>query len=256
MEDASGLNFVLIDHGDYSQSADGMDQANIISIIDHHGDGSVQTGKQLIFDARPLGSTATIVWIRYRNYGIEPDKQTAFLLVGAILSDTRNFENNTTTTADREAVNKLCALAEISDTDTLYREMYKQSVSYEGMTDEEIFYGDYKEYKTTGKKYSIGCISVYDEAGAREMSERMKKIVPLTLAATGMDMAFAQINILHDGISMTFIVLSDDAAADVIRSAFPDAAFDGTSFRFNPGMGRKQVLVPAITGILEAYPKE
>ena len=69
-------------------------------------------------------------------------------------------------------------------------------------------------------------------------------------------MAFAQINFLHDGISMTFIVPSDDAAAEVIRSAFPDAAFDGTSFRFDPGMSGKQTLLPAATDILEACPKE
>ena len=93
LDNASGLNFILVDHSDYSQSADGMDQANIISIIDHHGDGSVETGNQLIYDARPLGSTATIIWIRYRNYGIEIDKQTAFLMAGAILSDTKNFES-------------------------------------------------------------------------------------------------------------------------------------------------------------------
>ncbi|MBQ3379877.1 MAG: DHH family phosphoesterase [Clostridia bacterium] len=256
LEDASGLNIVLIDHSDYSQSADGMEKANIISIIDHHGDGTVETGNQIIYDARPLGATATIIWIRYRNYGIELDKQTAFLLLGAILSDTNNFENNTATTADREAVKALCDLAEISDKDALYLEMYKQSISYEGMTDEEIFFGDYKEYETTGGNFSIGCINVYDENDAKEMSERMKKIAVSTLAATGMDMAFAQINILHDGISMTFIVPSDDTAADVIRNAFPDAAFDGTSFRFDSGMSRKQVLVPAITGVLEAYPKE
>ena len=134
--------------------------------------------------------------------------------------------------------------------------MYKQSISYEGMTDEEIFYSDYKEYETKGKKYAIGCISVYDEDDARAMSERMKKTIPSALAASGMDMAFAQIFILHDGISITFIVPSDDAAADVIRSAFPDAAFDGISFRFVPGMSRKQVLVPAITGILEADSKQ
>lgn len=251
MNDASGLNFVLVDHSSYSQSADGIEKANIISIIDHHNDGSVQTGNQLVYDARPLGSTATIIWIRYRNYGVEIDKQTAFLLVGAILSDTGNFQSATTTTADREAVKALCDFAEISDTDALYRDMYKESISYEGMSDEEIFYSDYKEYETAGKKYSIGCISVYDENDAKDMSERMKKIVPTAATASGMDMAFAQINIFHDGISRTFIVPSDDNATDVIRSAFPDVTFDGVSFNFNPGMSRKQVLVPAIIHVLE-----
>ena len=124
------------------------------------------------------------------------------------------------------------------------------------MIDEEIYYSDYKEYETSGKMYSVGCINVYDEDAAREMSERMKKVVPSTLTTKGMDMAFAQINILHDNISMTFIVASDDTATNVIKSAFPNAAFDGTSFRFNPGISRKQVLIPAITNILETYAKE
>ena len=251
LDNASGLNFVLVDHGDYAQSADGMDQANIISIIDHHGEGSVETGNQLIYDARPLGSTATIIWIRYRNYGIELDKQTAFLMVGAILSDTKNFESKTTTTADREAVKALCDLAEISDKDALYSEMYKQAISYEGMTDEEIFYSDYKEYETNGKKYSISCINVYGEDDAKDMTERMKKYVQANLSAKGMDMAFVQIYILHDGISMNYILPSDDTAAEVLRSAFPDAAFDGNSFILSPGISRKQVLVPAITDVLE-----
>ena len=87
------------------------------------------------------------------------------------------------------------------------------------------------------------------------MAGRMKKVVSPAPAAAGTDMAFVQIAILHDGISMNFIVPSDDAAADVIRSAFPDAAFDGTSFRFNPGMSRKKELVPAITAVLETCSK-
>ena len=251
LDNASGLNFILVDHSDYSQSADGMDQANIISIIDHHGDGSVETGNQLIYDARPLGSTATIIWIRYRNYGIEIDKQTAFLMAGAILSDTKNFESNTTTSADREAVKSLCDLAGIADKDALYREMYMQAISYEGMTDEEIFYSDYKEYETNGKKYSISCINVYDEDDAKDMTGRMKKFLKSTPDEKGMDMAFVQIYILHDGISINYIMPSDDAAADVMRRAFPDADFDGTSFILSPGISRKQVLVPAITDVLE-----
>ena len=84
LEDAAGCNMILVDHSDYSQSAEGLNEANVISIIDHHGDGSVTTGNQLIYDARPLGSTATIIWIRYRNYGIEPGISRKQVLVPAI----------------------------------------------------------------------------------------------------------------------------------------------------------------------------
>ena len=257
LEDASGCNMVLVDHSEYTHSAEGLQDARIVSIIDHHGDGSVTTGNQLVYDARPLGSTATILWIRYRNYGLEPERQTALVMMVAILSDTSNLKSDTTTAADREALKALSKTAGISDPDAFYQEMYKASLSYDGMTDEEIFYSDYKEYVSNSRHYSIGCINVYDESGAQDMAERMKALIPSTLPATGMDMAFAQISIFHDDLSVTYIVPSDPAAAEVIEAAFGNTAvFDGTSYVLKPGISRKQVLVPAITDVLEAFPKE
>ena len=73
-------------------------------------------------------------------------------MVGSILSDTKNLQSNTTTFADREALKALSRLAGIWDTDAFYREMFQASLSYEGKTDEEIFFSDYKEYETGGKK--------------------------------------------------------------------------------------------------------
>ena len=110
LEDASACNMVLVDHSEYTQSAEGLKDANVITIIDHHGDGSVTTGNQLIYDARSLGSTATVIWIRYRNYGVEVDQQVAYTMVGSILSDTKNLQSNTTTFADREAIKELSLL--------------------------------------------------------------------------------------------------------------------------------------------------
>ena len=257
LEDASGCNMVLVDHSDYTQSAEGLRDANVITIIDHHGDGSVTTGSQLIYDARPLGSTAAIIWLRYRNYGVEVDQKTAWAMVGSILSDTKNLQSNTTTFADREALRVLSELAGISDTDALYQEMFKASLSYDGMTDEEIFFSDYKEYEAGGKTYGIGCVNAYDEAGALALAARMKGVISSAKSSAGTDLSFAQISIFHDDISITYLVPSDEAADEVLKTAFGDAAaYDGTSYRLEPGISRKQVLVPAITDILEAYPKE
>ena len=257
LDDASGCNMVLVDHSEYSQAAEGLRDANEITIIDHHGAGSITTGNRLIYDARPLGSTATIIWIRYRNYGIEPDPKTAYAMVGSILSDTRNLQSNATTFADREALKTLSLLAGISDTDALYQELYLASISYDGMTDKEIFFNDYKEYERGGKKFGIGCVNAYDEAGAGNLVERMTNVFSSDDAPNGMDMSFAEISIFHDGISVSYLVPSNEAAAEVIEAAFGnDAVYDGVSYRLEPGISRKQVLVPAITDILEAYPKE
>ena len=257
LDDASGCNMVLVDHSEYSQAAEGLRDANVITIIDHHGAGSITTGNRLIYDARPLGSTATIIWIRYRNYGIEPDPKTAYAMVGSILSDTRNLQSNATTFADREALKALSLLAGISDTDALDQELYLASISYDGMTDEEIFFNDYKEYERGGKKFGIGCVNAYDEAGAGNLVERMTNVFSSDDAPNGMDMSFAEISIFHDGISVSYLVPSNEAAAEVLEAAFGnDAVYDGVSYRLEPGISRKQVLVPAITDILEAYPKE
>ena len=257
LEDASGENMVLVDHSEYTQSADGLENATIISIIDHHNDGAVTTGNQIIYDARPLGSTATIIWLRYRNYGLQPDKQIAAVMLGAILSDTNNLISVATTFADREAVKALSDISDIRDTDTFYEEMYKARLSYDGMSDEDIFFNDYKEYEAGGTKYSIGIIEVYDEENAKAMAERMKNIMPYVLQTTGMDMAFAKISVSREDTFINYIVSSDDAAAQVIKSAFGDKAVsDGVSYVFRESMSRKKVMVPAITEVLEANPKK
>lgn len=75
---------VPVDHSEYAQSADGLKDANVIGIIDHHANGSVTTKSPLIYDARPLGSAATIVWIRYRNCRIEPYASRKKVFIPAI----------------------------------------------------------------------------------------------------------------------------------------------------------------------------
>jgi len=254
LEDASGLNMILVDHSEYTQSAEGLKDAHIISIIDHHADGAVTTGSQLIYDARPLGSTATILWIRFRNYGVEPDQKTAAAMIGSILSDTKNMQSDTATNADREALNEI---AKIPDLDAFYQEMYKALLSYEGMSDEEIIFSDYKEYEAGGKKYSIGCVNAYDEETAKDLAERMKKAMPAAKEKQGMDMAFAAVSILHDDLSVTYVVPADEASDEVLQLAIgDDCEFDGTSCVTRSYRSRKAALVPAITEILEAYPQE
>ena len=257
LEDASGLNMVLVDHSEYTQSADGLKDANVIMIVDHHGDGSVMTANPLIYDARPIGSAATITWLRYRNYGVVPDPQCAIMMMGAILSDTKNLQSNTTTFADREAVRVLSEIGGIPDTDAFYQGQYKALLSYEGKTDEEIFFTDYKEYDIGGRKVSVGNVNAYDEETAKDLVLRMRETMPLTKSKTGMDMSFAMVSILHDDVSVTWLVPSDEAAEEVLAAAFGDRAYyDGTSFMIEPYASRKAVFIPAVTAVLEAYPKE
>ena len=257
MADASGENMVLVDHSEYAQAADGLEDANVIAIIDHHGDGSVTTSNQIVYDGRPLGSTATIVWIRYRNYGVDVDGATALVMLGSILSDTKNLKSGTTTPADEEAVKVLAALAGVEDTDAFYADMFKAATSHEGMTDAEIYLSDYKEYESGGRKFSIGAVEVYDAAEAEDVAARMGALLPSMSPSADVEMAFAQVNVFHDDVDITYLVPSGETAKEVIEAAFGDqATWDGTAFVFEPGVSRKQVLVPAISEALAAHPHE
>lgn len=257
LQDAAGRTMVLVDHSEYTQSADGLEDAKIISIIDHHGDGSVLTANPLIYDARPLGSTATIIWMKYLNYGVEPDRQTAVMLLGAVLSDTNNLQSGTTTFADREAVRALSALSGISDTDAFYQKMYRELLSYEGDTDEEIYLSDYKEYEIAGFRVSVGNVNAYDEAGAKDLAERMKKVMPQMKRLAGVDMAFAMISIKRDDLSVTWLVPAEEEEEAVLAAAtWEQADFDGTFTIIKPSISRKADFIPGITDVLNSYLKE
>ena len=256
--DAAGKNVVLIDHSELSQTVDGIADANIISIIDHHNEGSITTNDRLIYDARPMGSTAAIAWIRARNYGVGIDAPMATLLFGGVASDTSGLKSQSTTSADRTAWQELSKIAGIKDPGAFYQEMFKASLSYEGMSDMEILTSDIKNYEAGGRSFAIGCVNAYDEPIAEDLAKRMKVLLPELTAERGVEMSFAQISIFHDDISICYIVPSDEKAGEVLEAAFPDGGytFDGTSYVFNPGFSRRQVLVPAISDVLSAHPGE
>ena len=108
------------------------------------------------------------------NCGFDIDKTTAKLLLGAILSDTANLTGTTVTEADRQAVDSLAVLAGTEDVNAFYRKLHAKALSYEGISNEEILFSDYKEYDISGFSLGIGLIAVIDEDSAMEMAGRMK----------------------------------------------------------------------------------
>ena len=258
LEDASGKSIFLVDHSEYAQAVEGMKDAHIVGILDHHGVGSVTTGNQVVYEAKPIGATATIIWLDYLNYGLEIDKTTATLLLGAILSDTANLTVTSVTETDRQAVSKLAESAEITDVNEFYRNLHSEALSYEGMSNEEIFFSDYKEYEVSGVKFGIGMVAVIDEDHAKEMAERMKEALPKCLESSKMDLLYAEVGIREGDEKTDYIVSADGRSRDVFEAAFPKCdEFDGTSYIFrNGGLGRKSKLVPGLTDYLNAHPRE
>ncbi|MBR2577976.1 MAG: DHH family phosphoesterase [Erysipelotrichaceae bacterium] len=255
--DASGLNIFLVDHSEYAQAIEGMTDAHIVGILDHHGAGTVTTGHQIVYEARPIGSTATIVWLDYLNYGLDIDRTTAFLLLGAVLSDTDGLTGSTTTEADRQAVLTLAGLAEVADVNELYRQIHTEKLSYEGMTGEEILFSDYKEYEASGVTFGIGLVNAIDEDAARELAKTMKETLPEASKTKDVDLIYASVGIRENGEKIDYIIPGNELSKTILENAFPDYdEFDGTVYIFRSGLGRKTKFVPGLTDYLGAHPHE
>ena len=257
LEDAAGENIFLVDHSEYAQAAEGMEDAHVVGILDHHGVGTVTTGHQLVYEARPIGSTATIIWLDYQNYGLEIDRTTAFLLLGAVLSDTDGLTGSTTCEADRQAVPALAELAEVPDTAALYKAIRTEKLSYEGMSDQEILFSDYKEYEAGGDTFGIGLINSIDEETSKKLAEQMKKALPEGFRSKNVDLMYASVGIREEGVKIDYIIPADEYSKQMFEDAFPNYdEYDGTSFIFRSGLGRKTKFVPGLTDYLAAHPHE
>lgn len=255
--DASGLNIFLVDHSEYAQATEGMVDAHIVGVLDHHGIGTVQTGNQVVYEAKPIGATATIVWLDYLNYGLEIDKTTAHLLLGAVLSDTSNLSGSTTTEADAAAVKDLSVLAGIENVDEFYNKMHAEKISYKGMSNEEILFSDYKEYEAFGTKYGIGLVDSLNEESSKMLAEKMKEALKENFNKKDVDLMYASVGIREDGKKIDYIIPANELSESILKNAFPDYdEYDGTSYIFRSGLGRKTKFVPGLNEYLGAHPHE
>lgn len=148
---------ILVDHNQLSQSVEGLEEANILEIVDHHNLGNMGTTLPISFRSMPVGCTSTIIYQIYKENGIEIPKDIAGLMLSAILSDTLLLKSPTTTDLDIEVANHLKNIANV-DIIEYGLSMFKAGTSIKGMDYKEIFDQDFKSYKLDD--YNIGISQV------------------------------------------------------------------------------------------------
>lgn len=149
---------ILVDHNEYAQSVEGLREAEILEIVDHHKLGDISTSIPIYFRNNPVGSTCTIIHQLYQEHRIKIDYTTAGLLMAGILSDTLNFKSPTTTFQDKNAVKELNDILDL-DLEAFSMDMFKAGTSLEGQEIEEIFHKDFKEFVLEG--YRVGISQVF-----------------------------------------------------------------------------------------------
>lgn len=152
---------MLVDHQEKEQSAIGLDEANILEIVDHHKIGNINTTNPINFRNMTVGSTNTILYFMYKENNIEIPKNIAGIMISGILSDTLCLQSPTTTEIDKKVVKDLANIAEI-DYEKYAFDMFKAGTSLDGLTKDEVIKSDFKSFPIGDEKIAIGQVFTLD----------------------------------------------------------------------------------------------
>lgn len=224
-------NVILVDHNEKSQAVDGIEEADILEIIDHHRLGDIQTSSPIFIRNEPVGSTSTIIANMYFEMGIRPSKSIAGILCSAILSDTIKFKSPTSTYIDRITAEKLAEIAGINNIDEYANRMFKEGSSLQGKTLKEIFYQDFKEYSFGGYKIGIGQVFTMDREIIAEMEEDLVAYVKQLCADNGYHLL------------MLFVTDIINQASEVF---FAGEKKELIAIAFNVDIGENSVYLPGV----------
>lgn len=158
---ATRRRVILVDHNEIAQSADGVEEAAVVEIVDHHRVGDVQTSGPIAFIGRPVGATATIVADQYRSLDMDPPLAMAGLLLSAVLSDTVLLKSPTTTDLDRETVEWLAGLVDVDPVEFAL-EMFRARTSGAGFSVADAVTRDLKEYRVGDARVGIAQMETVD----------------------------------------------------------------------------------------------
>jgi len=167
---------ILVDHNEYSQSVDGIEEAEIVEVIDHHKLGNVNSIEPINFRNMAVGSTNTIVYEMYKEQKVSPPPYIAGLMLSGIISDTLLFHSPTTTEYDRRAVRELSKIAGVNPT-SFAKKMFEKAASIKGKTIEELIYNDFKAFNIGNYKIGIGQMTVINYQEVLNEKEKYLKTI-------------------------------------------------------------------------------
>ncbi len=246
--DAKKKQLVLVDHNEKSQAVDGLDEAEILEIIDHHRIGSIETLSPVFFRNQPLGCTATIIYQMYQESHVEISKQMAGLLCSAILSDTLIFRSPTCTEIDKAAVEELAKIAEIQPVE-FAKQMFMAGSNLKNKSPEEIFYQDFKKFSAGDISFGVGQINFMSSEELESVKQKMLPYLEKAFKEHGVDMIFFMLtNIMEES---TELLYCGNNAKEVLGNAFHLPEKEDHIF-LKGVVSRKKQLIPALMGALQS----
>lgn len=238
---------ILVDHNEKSQAVDGLEESEVLEIVDHHRIGTLETDAPVYFRNVPVGSTCTIVYQLYEEQGVVPDKATAGLLLSAILSDTLMFRSPTCTPVDERAAKALADLAGV-DMESYAADMFDRGGDVSGKSPEDILRTDYKLFTSGNRRFGVGHGSFMTEKNRQAAQALLEPYLPTALERQGLDYIFYMFTDIPT--STTQLMMAGKGADDLVQRAFDSEVQDGVAVL--PGIvSRKKQVIPALIGAIK-----
>ena len=244
---ASKKKVILVDHNERSQAVDGIEEAEIIEIIDHHRLGDIETVSPITFRNQPVGCTATIINQMYEENEIEVPREIAGLLCGAIISDTLLFRSPTCTPLDERTAKKLAKISDI-DLEQMAQEMFNAGSNLKGKSAEDICFQDFKQFTVNDTIFGVGQITSMSKEELAAIRDMMTEHLPKVLEAHNLNMIYFMLtDILAES---TELLCVGTGARGIALSAF-DLPDNAKSLTLNGVVSRKKQLIPVLVETMQ-----
>lgn len=237
---------ILLDHNEKTQSVLGLEDAEILEIIDHHRIADVQTGLPIYFRNEPVGSTSTIVASIFFENGIRPSKNVAGLLCAAIISDTLLLKSPTATLVDELILKRLAQIADLN-IEEFAKEMFKAGTSLEGKTAKEIFFQDFKVFSLNNFKVGVSQVGTMYIESFDPLKDDMINLMTKKAKDSGFDLILLMLTDILNGGS---VLIAVGEHTDVVSKAFNVSLTNNGVYI--PGLvSRKKQVIPPITAVID-----
>lgn len=211
-----GQTVILVDHNEFTQSVEGIENAKIDTVVDHHRINNFQTSEPLFYYAQPVGCTSTLLFELYTLNNVEIEPKMAGLMLSAIISDTLLLKSPTTTEKDRKAVEALAKIANV-DVNTYGLEMLKAGTNLDKYTEDELIRLDAKKVEKEDIKYIIAQVNTVSIPDVLKRKAKIEEEINKEILSKGLSLFVFVITDIVNSNSEA-IVLGD--RTDAISKAY------------------------------------
>jgi manganese-dependent inorganic pyrophosphatase len=236
-----GQEVILVDHNEFNQSVEGIENAKILEVVDHHRISNFETSEPLYYTARPYGCTSTILFEEFKVSGIEIEKTEAILMASAIISDTLLLKSPTTTDHDRKALEELGKTADIN-IEEYGLEMLKAGTDLGDFSAEELINLDAKNLDKDGTKFVIAQVNTVSIEDVLKRQNELEEAMNNAISEKGLSLFVLAIT---DILNSNSEIIALGTKIDAVEKAF-DTKLEKNRAFLKGVVSRKKQLLPFI----------